>query len=493
MANPTKDAGSRGDTPRTVKASPSKRFFVEMLTRDIDLKDAILDLLDNCVDGIVRTKSGGDGRPDEKNKYEGFWAKIHCDEKRFVIQDNCGGIPKQVLIEKAFKLGRGFDDLASEHSTVGIYGIGMKRAIFKMGFECVVDTRHKKGAVDEAFEVSINANWMKSDDLWELPLKAISLDKIEPGTRIEISTLRDGVSRSFTDKSSFISLLRDEIATHYSRILEMGFKVTINEVPVKPKSTKMLMRVDEGIAPFVFTGEYKDVSVDLVVGLYREFPSEKDEEDELTGDGASKPKAGWTIVCNDRVVLFQDTSILTGWGDAGVPSYHAQFSSIAGVVTFQSKNVEDLPLTTTKRGLEASSELYLQVKTMMRDGLKHFTSFTHHWKSPTPERKATFGSAKLIDVSDVVKLVIENSRTKGKQKKVKSAVISARGELKGERFVPELPKPETESSDLKSISFKRKSGEIQSVSTWIFGASDKSPKEVGEKCFELQLAKTTNI
>ena len=30
----------------TVDSSPTKEFFVEMLTRDIDLTDAILDLLD---------------------------------------------------------------------------------------------------------------------------------------------------------------------------------------------------------------------------------------------------------------------------------------------------------------------------------------------------------------------------------------------------------------------------------------------------------------
>ena len=38
-----------------ISASPTKTFFVRMLTRDIDLRYAILDLLDNCVDGIVHT------------------------------------------------------------------------------------------------------------------------------------------------------------------------------------------------------------------------------------------------------------------------------------------------------------------------------------------------------------------------------------------------------------------------------------------------------
>ena len=44
-----------------VDATPVKSFFVEMLTRDIELVDAILDLLDNCVDGILREKKTRSG------------------------------------------------------------------------------------------------------------------------------------------------------------------------------------------------------------------------------------------------------------------------------------------------------------------------------------------------------------------------------------------------------------------------------------------------
>ena len=60
-----------------VDATPVKSFFVEMLTRDIDLVDAILDLLDNCVDGILRQKGHSSG----KTPYEGFKAEIMFDEK----------------------------------------------------------------------------------------------------------------------------------------------------------------------------------------------------------------------------------------------------------------------------------------------------------------------------------------------------------------------------------------------------------------------------
>ena len=62
----------------TVDASPVKSFFVSMLTRDIKLEEAILDLLDNCVDGILRSGGGKGAKP-----YEGFKAKIEFNADFF--------------------------------------------------------------------------------------------------------------------------------------------------------------------------------------------------------------------------------------------------------------------------------------------------------------------------------------------------------------------------------------------------------------------------
>src|SRR5687767_12638412 len=83
-----------------VDASPVKSFFVLMLTRDISLEDAILDLLDNCVDGILRSKKKKKG----SEPYAGFKAEIEFNRDTFTIQDNCGGIPWD-LHAYAFRMG----------------------------------------------------------------------------------------------------------------------------------------------------------------------------------------------------------------------------------------------------------------------------------------------------------------------------------------------------------------------------------------------------
>ena len=43
----------------TVNANPTKEFFISMLTRDVDIKAAILELIDNSIDGAKRLRPDG--------------------------------------------------------------------------------------------------------------------------------------------------------------------------------------------------------------------------------------------------------------------------------------------------------------------------------------------------------------------------------------------------------------------------------------------------
>ena len=81
---------------KKVNASPTKEFFVEMLIRDIFLKEAIIELVDNSIDGARRT---------EQNK-ESSKIFVNLNKDFFEIVDNCGGIPLDVAREKAFRFGK---------------------------------------------------------------------------------------------------------------------------------------------------------------------------------------------------------------------------------------------------------------------------------------------------------------------------------------------------------------------------------------------------
>ena len=109
---------------RVVHAEPTKEFFIEMLVRDIALNRAIIDLVDNSVDGARRKCP--------KGKYDGLWIEITADKGKFEIKDNCGGISLETARFYAFRFGRPKGMEATPHS-VGQFGVGMKRALFKLG------------------------------------------------------------------------------------------------------------------------------------------------------------------------------------------------------------------------------------------------------------------------------------------------------------------------------------------------------------------------
>jgi hypothetical protein len=458
---------------RPVKATPAKRFFVEMLTRDIELSDAILDLLDNCVDGALRSIGG---KSDDVEPYKGYWAKINLSGTEFSIEDNCGGIPQDLAENYAFRLGRPDPERDRDIPTVGVYGIGMKRAIFKMGYSSEVKSQTDKGS---NFAVRIPRDWMDDDAQWELQLDTGAGALPENGTRIAVNELRDGVARMLGDETGFVEDLRRAVSAYYGYIIAKGFKVEINNQVVEPLRVTFLTDEvgvsgeSEALAPYAFEAKVDGVDVSVTVGLYSQIGNNDDDE-----PGPAKPsvdKAGWTIICNDRVVLYSDKTKVTGWGDASVPAYHPQFVSIAGVVIFKSNDAKKLPVTTTKRGVEGNSELYLAVKNVMRDGLKQFTDFTNRWKSPSEERTAAMKGASASYLAQEIVEHVPDASWK-----------QMHGELGGRLFRPKLPRPR-ESNPVRSIQYSRLVSEIEEVRRYFYDDIAVSNSQVGTKCFDYVL------
>lgn len=456
----------------TISAAPTKRFFVSMLVRDIALEDAVLDLLDNCIDGVIRAANPD---PSVKEPYKGFEARITMKPDQFSITDNCGGIPKSAL-EKAFRMGRPEPEPGNA-ATVGMYGIGMKRAIFKMGTASDVISRND----DFAFKVSIAKDWLENETTWELPITELSVDDVTVGTTVTVHVLYPEIAARFDEKEdNFISYFRESLAAHYAFILEKGFKVFVNEKPIGTQSFTLLMDIEENqeaqekvtdgsLKPYVFSANIGGVQAEIYAGLRRPLPSDEEiaREEEAR---QSRDDAGWTIVCNDRVVVYRDKTRLTGWGEASVPSFHGQFIAFGGIVILKADDPWKLPLTTTKRGIDASSELYSTLKDYMREATKTFTSFTNKWKKNPEERSALYQAAKPMSVGEL-RIASENL-PKAKSKKLGEA----------ERYVPTLPVPRVEDSNVR-ISYSKSRSEFNRLAEKLFETTDVPPKELGEETF----------
>ncbi len=450
-----------------VDASPVKSFFVSMLTHDIKLEEAILDLLDNCVDGILRSGGGNGSRP-----YEGFKADIVFEANHFSISDNCGGIPWD-LRQYAFRMGRSPERPDDAPGSVGVYGIGMKRAIFKIGRHCIISTRNG----DDQYEVEITPKWIRDETSWEIPVRRPEKPIEYRGTKILVKDLYPGIAKTFDDEARvFESELVRMISTHYAYIIEKGFEVTINGVAVKPRTTRIVSddREEAGeiaVRPFVFKGTYEGVDIFLAVGFTRPIPSENELEEEQGAAQYSSVEAGWTILCNDRAVLHCDRSELTGWGEAGVPRYHNQFIAVSGILELRSADSGRLPTTTTKRGIDASSTLYLQVKNKMREGMRMFTNYTNKWKGREDESKSQIQGGSYLSLDELRQGALEMPFNVTKKP------------LPGSQYKPKLPMPPRIEPTKSRISFVREVAKIDAIAEFI-GEADIEPSEVGEFCFD---------
>ncbi|WP_444460087.1 hypothetical protein [Rhodobacter capsulatus] len=457
---------------REAQTKPSKSFFVSMLTRDIDLRDAILDLLDNCIDGAVRSgaaKSVGD------LPYGGYRAELTLSAKSFALIDNCGGIPIGTARNRAFRLGRPpkEEPMDGDGKTVGVYGIGMKRAIFKMGRDATVRSSGK-----DPFEVRIDADWLDTDD-WK-PLKLADYKPtpgVESGTQIVVEDLYPTVARDLSSKD-WIERFRKYVADHYALIIAKGFEVVIkaegiSEMPVRAAEFALAVTGKlggGGVQPFIYRGEVDGVSVRVIAGLLRK-PLNSQEIEAADNEHAEKSAAGWTIACNDRVVVSRDRTFLTGWGTGGVAQYHGQYSVIAGIALLYADDVEKLPLTTTKRGLDGSSAVYARVLDIMRDATMKLTSFTNNFKTDE-DRKELLEEAPPRPLAEL--RAYDDLRT------------VTHGNLKGfEISVPDLPKP-SRRRRAPRVSFEVAKAELDALREF-FENDDLTDNEVGRSSFDYAL------
>lgn len=400
-------------------AHPTKEFFIDMITRDIGLDECIFDLLDNCIDGannVVARKGITDGQ----SKYEGFVSYIALSSTAFSIKDNCGGISLNDAIDYAFHFGRRprpqGEAILEGDKPIGLYGIGMKRAVFKIGRDIAIRSATAEAPAD-AFSVSIDVDeWAKDPTNWDFDLEPIvNADFV--GTEISITSLKEGIAGEFSD-SAFETFLMKEISKYYSSFIQNGFAIYVNDKPVSAYGFQL--RESEELKPihFSYVDEETGVTVQISAGLAG-----------LPPDDVSSPELrfrepeywGWFVLCNDRLVLAADKSSKTVWGgDVGFPAWHPQYNGFMGIVSFSSDHAVKLPWTTTKREIDETEPLYRRAVVRMKDA-------TRPWLDYTNTRKGDIEEAKALEEKTVLRPI--NNLTERAQAKFPVFVSKPRVEM----------------------------------------------------------------
>lgn len=404
-----------------IDAMPTKKLFIDTLIRDVSLKDAILDLVDNAIDGFIRKKF------DENREI-----KLTLNKDFFEIFDNCGGIEINHVKNEVFRFG--ISEVRDEN-TLGVYGIGMKRSMFKIGRHITFESDD----LSNYFRVVIDLEEWQTSEAWSHNFDTVEGSKGEPFTKISIESLNDDIKNEF-EKDSFKNELSQRISKTYFLFLKDKINIFINNKYIEPLELKI--GFSDSISPAVQNFSIDGVSVKLTAGAHPDFRD-----------------PGWYIFCNNRLIIVGDRTSLTGWGSRGVPTYHPKYNRFKGFAYINSSDPSKLPWNTSKNGLNTSSIVYKRLLDEMQSMTQQFTSYMS--KVYPSEKEETIGKDILGDMTTVSITELKENRT---------------------FKAPEIPR----SPNFTTISYKKPKKQVDKLKSCL-GNRWLSNKKVGERTFDYYL------
>jgi len=372
--------------------------------------------------------------------------------------NNCGGMTIEIARKYAFRFGRAKDAPNIKHS-VGQFGVGMKRALFKIGRQICI----KSTTENSRFEMDINVDEWASQKEWEFRFKTVeenekTYPEDEWGTTIIVTKLRESVSKEFASATTYKNL-KLEIENKIQYPLSRGLNISVNNTSLD--FDDLTFFDNPKLTPSHWKHSYKSkgkpsVDVSIYCGL---------------GDSKVKVDAGWHVFCNGRLILRGDKSSKTGWGDkAGeisIPGFHGQYNMFRGYVFFDSDTPSQLPWDTKKTGVNEDSEVWKATKQELKRMALPVKNFLDALKQEK-DRKDKADD----DTSGPLQVLVDSSQ----QESIRNVKT---------RMLFELPKVEkakqSQGPKMGKISFQKPLKEIEAAKGLLRA---KNRTEIGEMVFD---------
>ena len=349
----------------TLDAVPSKRLSLSIIA-DYDLNKSICELIDNGFD--VWTRAGRKNAINIKVLLDGEQGTIR-------VEDDAGGLPRNEL---RFIVGPGQSGSSPTDETIGIFGVGTKRAVVALAQDIRIRTRHGSG---DTFQVEFDETWL-NDDGWELP--PFKTDAIPPRTtHVELQKLRVRIS------DDAIELLQSHLGATYAKFLTCsGVSLKLNGKPVTPRFFNN-WSFPPHYEPRRYTGKLETpkkrmVDVEVLAGLSSE----------------SSPAAGEYGVyfyCNDRLVAPAMKSFDVGFtkGQAGLP--HPKISLTKVIVSLRGDACE-MPWNSSKSDISTKHHVFMALHDWLVKVVADYARISRVWMGDWPDKVFSYGEGKIVDI-----------------------------------------------------------------------------------------------
>lgn len=354
-----------------LNAVPSKRLFLSIIA-DYDLNKSICELIDNSFDMWTRNQRSGSVN---------IAVTLDRHDNRIVVEDDAGGIEKDNL---TFIVGPGQSGSNATDDTIGIFGVGTKRAVVALAKDVRITTRAPGG---NTHQIMFDDKWIEHED-WSLPL--FEVDELPQGvTRVELSRLRVGIG------SEEEELLRDHLGSTYAKFLTMPEVVlTLNDQPIQPRFFDQ-WSYPPNFEPRRYHGHMRtpagrEIALEVLAGL-------SNESSPTTGE------YGVYFYCNDRLVAPAMKTIEVGFmrGLAGPP--HPKISLTKVIVSVKG-DASEMPWNSSKSDISTNHHTFLALHKWLVKVVSDYARMSRLWQGDWPDKvfRHKIGAMSEMPIEDAI-------------------------------------------------------------------------------------------
>jgi hypothetical protein len=260
--------------------------------------------------------------------------------------------------------------------TVGIFGVGSKRAVVALAHDVKIKTRAAGAA--NTFQVDLDDAWIENSDDWGLPYYKV--DNIDAGTtEIELSKLRMGIS------DALLTELRTHVGRTYAPFLkDPRFTIYLDDKPI-PRVVFSDWSFLAKFGPIDYKGtlETKDgdtVQVRLRVGLMRH--------------SSQGGEYGVYVYCNHRFIVgaVRDESVGFVTGLLGQP--HPALSLLRAELWLDGP-ARAMPWNSTKSAIQPGHPVFVALRVWLAQTLKEWASLSRRLVGDWQTKVLLFSSGKV--------------------------------------------------------------------------------------------------
>jgi len=324
--------------------TPSKHIY-DALIQDIDVNQAISDLIDNAIDN---------------SKIEGYEGKlliyIEMNHDIIKIKDVSGGMDENTL---PFILMPGGRREVSREGIKGIWGVGSKRALFSLGKKITISTRKQGG---KGLVLKVDDNWFKTDegdDKWAIEYEEDT--SLEEGiTTIEITELKIPLY------PQYISSLRKHIArTYHDEIKDGTVEISFNGAviaiyPEIPWAKSEFAPPARYVTDIPVSGNGRVLNFEMTAGVMIK-----------PGEAYSY---GIDFIGNKRVILQNNLDARMGFDTDRLGFPHPTINRFKAIARVNGDS-RDIPWNSAKSDVNVNHPMYVPIVDLVVQVSRQYTSF----------------------------------------------------------------------------------------------------------------------